>query len=56
MSIVVLLIFAEDRLDGDELWKGAVVGPAVVGGCRFFRSSKAQAIIGQVVAKLSGTK
>lgn len=50
VSSVVLLIFASDRLDGDELWKGAMAGPATIGACQFFRSAAAQ----QILAKLFG--
>lgn len=30
VTITVLLIFATDRLDGDELWKGLAAGGACV--------------------------
>lgn len=54
VSIFVLMIFASDRLDGDEVWKGSLVGPSVVGACRFFQSDFAQRTIGDRFKKLIG--
>lgn len=54
VSIIVLMIFASDRLDGDEVWKGALVGPAVVGSCKFFQSGYAQSLFGERIKRLFG--
>ena len=56
VSITVLLIFANDRLDGDEVWKGGIVGPAVVGACKFSQSKLAQQLVGDKFSRWLGMK
>jgi hypothetical protein len=46
VSIVVLLIFAADRLDGDELYKGLAAGATCVGAIKAVQSKWVKTITG----------
>ena len=40
VSITVLMIFAQDRLDGDELYKGCLAGAGTVAAMKVAQNGK----------------